>query len=214
MRVVASDSYQLARLQEMERAGSRADWIPIRRHFEISAFGVNAWSSDEEGAQIIPEHDEVPTGHEELYVVVSGRVTFTVDGEEIDGPTGTILLVRDPAVNRGARTAGGGATVLTAGGKPGEAYEVQPWEESADIFALFGRGEYAEAKRRLEELVAKSPDSAGPLYNLACAEAQLGERDASLEHLAKAIELNPPFADLAREDEDFESIRDDPSFPR
>jgi tetratricopeptide (TPR) repeat protein len=209
---VASESYQVTRLDEIERAGSRAEWIPIRRHFEISAFGVNAWSSDEDGAEIVPEHEEISTGHEELYVVMSGRVTFRVDGKEIDGPTGTILFVRDPAVNRGARTTGGGASVLTAGNKPGEAYEVQPWEENADIFALFGQGEYAEAKRRLEELVAKSPDSAGPLYNLACAEARLGEREAALEHLAKAVELNPPFADLAREDEDFESIRDDARF--
>jgi hypothetical protein len=42
----------------------------------------------------------------------------------------------------------------------------------------------------------------------------LGERDAALEHLARAVELHPPFAESAREDDDLASIRDDPRFAR
>jgi tetratricopeptide (TPR) repeat protein len=84
----------------------------------------------------------------------------------------------------------------------------------AEIFPLFGRGEYAEIKRRLEPVVEANPQSAGSLYNLACAEALLGEKDAALDHLARAVELNPPFAEAARQDEDFTSVRDDPRFAR
>jgi hypothetical protein len=50
------------------------------------------------------------------------------------------------------------------------------------------------------------------LYNLACADALLGEKDAALDHLRAAIEERPAFAESAREDSDFESIRDDPRF--
>ena len=205
--------YEVARLDEIERADDRREWIPIRRHFGIAAFGVNAWSADDEGAELIPAHDERTNGHEELYVVVDGHATFTVGGEEIDAPAGTIVFVRDPATQRGARAASGGATILSAGGKPGEAFRVSPWEINSEIFPLFDRGEYAEAKRRLEEVVAQHPDAGGALYNLACAEAQLGETDAALAHLTRAVEVNAQFAELARDDGDFAAIRDDPRFP-
>jgi tetratricopeptide (TPR) repeat protein len=210
---MGNDRFEIARLDEIERPDTRGEWIPIRRALGISAFGVNAWSG-EEGAEIIGEHEEISTGHEELYLVVAGHATFTVDGEEVDGPAGTILFVRDPSVKRAARVKSGRTTILTAGGKPGEAFRVQPWEVNSEIFPLFERGEYAEAKRRLEAAVAEFPDAGGPLYNLACAEARLGETEAALEHLIRAVELNPEFRQPAGEDEDLESIRGDPRFPR
>lgn len=205
--------YEVAHLDEIEPEGQRREWIALRRHLDIRAFGVNAWTGDE-GTEIISEHDETSIGHEELYVVVQGRAIFTVDGTEIDGPAGTIVFVRDPAVKRGARAAAGGATILTVGAKPGEAFRVSPWEKNAEIFPLFERGEFAEAKRQLEEVVRDYPEAAGPLYNLACAEARLGETAAALDHLEQAVAMEARFADFARDDEDLVSIRDDPRFPQ
>lgn len=205
--------FDTARLDEIERSGPRSEWIPIRRHFGIAAFGVNAWSG-QAGAEIVPEHDEGEDGHEELYIVIEGKATFTVAGETIDAPTGTVVFVRDPAAKRGAVAATDGATILTVGAKPGEAFRVSPWEANAEIFPLFERGEYAEAKRRLEETVREFPDAGGPLYNLACAEARLGESDAALGHLLEAVEIEGRFAEYARDDEDLASLRDDPRFPQ
>jgi tetratricopeptide (TPR) repeat protein len=202
-----------ARLDEIERDPTRPEWIPIRRRFGIAAFGVNAWSAAGPEDDLIPEHEESSIGHEELYVVVDGQATFTVGGEEIDAPAGTIVFVRDPAVQRGARAKDGGATILTVGAKPGEAFGISPWEVNAEITPLFDRGEFAEVKRRLEPVVDANP-LPGPLYNLACAEALLGETDAALEHLARAVEIDPRFADAAREDDDLVSIRNDPRFAR
>ena len=51
------------------------------------------------------------------------------------------------------------------------------------------------------------------LYNLACAEARLGENEAAIDHLAQAVALEDRFAELARDDEDLAAIRDDPRFP-
>ena len=207
-------AFDTARLDEIERDPNRDCWIPIRRRFGITAFGVNAWSASRPEDELIPEHEESSIGHEELYVVVDGHATFTVDGEEIDAPAGTMVFVRDPAVQRGARAEEGGATILTAGAKPGEAFRISPWEELAEIYPLFDRGEYAEIKRRLEPVVEANPQSAVSLYNLACAEALLGERDAALDHLARAVEVHPPFAEAARADDDFASLREDPRFAR
>jgi tetratricopeptide (TPR) repeat protein len=207
---VSDDRYTVGRLDELERIGG---WIPIRRRLDIGAFGVNAWRPPDDGSPIIGEHDEATTEHEELYVVLEGRATFTVAGEEIDAPAGTLVFVRDPALKRGAVATDPGTTILTAGGKPGEAYAPLPWEENADVIPLFGQGEYAEAKARLERALDRHPDAAGLIYNLACAESRLGETDAALEHLGRAIELLESFRKAAADDPDFESIRDDPRFP-
>ncbi len=209
-----SSAYDSARLDEIERDPERPEWIPIRRRFGIAAFGVNAWAAAGPEDALIPEHEESSIGHEELYVVVEGHAAFTVDGEEIDAPAGTIVLVRDPGVMRGARAKAGGATILTVGGKPGEAFRISPWELTGDLNVLFDRGDFAEIKRRLEPVVAAHPQLAEPLYNLACAEALLGEADAAIDHLARAVELHPPFAEAARDDEDFASLRADPRFAR
>jgi tetratricopeptide (TPR) repeat protein len=207
-----AQAFDSDRLDRIERDPARPEWVPVRRRFGIEAFGVNAWTADGHGDELIPEHQESSIGHEELYVVVSGRAMFTVAGETIDAPSGTIVFVRDPATRRGARAAEGGATVLTVGAKPGEAFRVSSWEVDAAIFRLFDQGDYAEVKRRLEPLVEEDPPSPDRLFNLACAEALLGETGAALEHLARAVELHPPFAEAARDDEDFAPLRDDPRF--
>ena len=204
-------THSVVHLDEIEPVNG---WLPLRRRLGIEALGVNAWRPQQDGRTIIGKHDEATTGHEELYVVVAGHATFTVDGEEIDAPTGTLVLVRDPSLKRAAVAVEPETTILTAGGKPGEAYAPLPWEENAEIIPLFGTGEYAEAKRRLEEALARHPEAGGLLYNLACAESRLGERDAALAHLERAIELWPGFREAAAGDTDFDAIRDDPRFPR
>jgi len=201
--------YELATLAEME--DSRG-WSPIRKRFDVESFGVNAWTAHEAGGRIIPAHDEVPYGHEELYLVVSGHATFTVDGEELDAPQGTVLFVRDPAAVRGADAREADTTVLAVGAKPGESYRPRSWETNADVLALFDQGQHEKAKKVLTEALPKYEDKAGITYNIACAEAMLGEVDEALEHLKQAIEAQPAFADAAREDPDFEPIRSDPRF--
>lgn len=202
--------YATAQLTEI--AAAPGGWIPIRRHFGLEAFGINAWRADT-GENVISEHDEAPSGHEELYVVLKGRATFTVDGEEVDAPAGTLVFVRDPSLTRGAVAAERGTTVLAVGAKVGEAFTPRSWEENAEILPLFDRGEYAEAKLRLEQALERNPDAAGLLYNLACAEAQLGQREAALEHLRVAVEREPRFAEYAQTDTDLEPIRTEAGFP-
>jgi hypothetical protein len=187
-------------------------WSPIRRTLGIEAFGVNAWTAREAGAVVIQEHDE-SSGHEELYVVVGGHATFTVGGDELDAPAGTLVFVRDPKAKRGAVATEPGTTVLVVGAKPGEPFHPMPWEVNAEVLPLFGEGRYAEAKARLVEALEQYEVERGILFfNLACAEARLGETDPALEHLATALEERPDLREAARMDDDFESVRDDPRF--
>ena len=201
--------YETATLTEME--DSRG-WAPIRKRFGVESFGINAWTAHEVGERIISSHDEVPSGHEELYVVVSGHATFTVDDEQIDAPQGTVLFVRDPAANRGAEARDAGTTVLVVGAKPGETYQPRSWETNAEVLAFFDDGQHEKAKKLLTEALPKYEDKAGILYNIACAESMLGETDDALEHLRQALDGQPSFAENARDDPDFEPIRSDPRF--
>jgi tetratricopeptide (TPR) repeat protein len=207
---VSEQGWSVARLDEIERIGG---WAPVRAHFGIEAFGVNAWFGDE-GAAVIPDHEETPSGHEELYLVIAGHATFTVNGEEVDAPMGTIVFVRDPAAQRGAKALEAGTTVLTVGGEPGKAYAVRGWEANAKIIPYFESGEFAEAKRLIEEALEENPDAAGLIYNLACAEARLGNTGAAVGALKRAIELHDGFRQYVATDDDLESIRDHPDVQR
>jgi hypothetical protein len=109
------------------------DWKPLRHHLGIGAFGVNAWVAAAPGDQAIERHDEVPaeggtSGHEELYVVLSGAARFTVDGEQFDVPAGTLVFVSDPKLTREAVATAPGTTVLTVGAARGVAFEPSDWE--------------------------------------------------------------------------------------
>jgi tetratricopeptide (TPR) repeat protein len=202
-------AYETARLADLERPDG---WSPIRLAIGVQAFGINAWTAGEAGAPVIPEHHEEPTGHEELYLVTAGHATFTVAGDELDAPAGTIVFVRDPAATRGAVARKAGTTILTVGAKPGEAFSPRAWETNRDVFALLDEGKPEEAKRLLTEALDRYEDRSTLFYNLACAEARLGETDAALEHLSTAVAGRPSLAASAREDPDLDGIRDDPRF--
>jgi tetratricopeptide (TPR) repeat protein len=206
---LSGQRYETTTIADLERDDG---WSPIRRHFDLQAFGINAWTAAEASATLIPEHHEEPSGHEELYLVVSGRASFTVAGEEVDAPSGTIVFVRDPAVTRAAVAAEPGTTVLAVGGRPGEGFRPRAWETNADAFALLDGGKPAQAKQVLLEALDRYEDRGVLLYNLACAEAQLGETDAALEHLRGALAERPDWAESARTDSDLAPIRDDPRF--
>ena len=108
-------------------------WKPIRSLLDIESFGVNAYVADAVDAPLFDEHDETEPGageqrHQELYVVLSGRATFTCGGRDVDAPAGTLVFLDDPAERRAARAAESGTTVLAIGGPAGEPYRVAPWE--------------------------------------------------------------------------------------
>ena len=105
-------------------------WRPLRRTLDIGAFGTNAYTAPNAGDDVVEEHTEETYGHEELYVVLTGRATFTLDEETLDAPAGTVVFIRDPAVKRHARAEEPDTSVLAVGGPRGAAYEPSPWELS------------------------------------------------------------------------------------
>ena len=185
-------------------------WRPIRLRLGIRAFGTNAYTADV-GNEVVEEHTESTYGHEEMYVVVRGRATFTLDGEEIDAPAGTIVHLPDPSVRRMAVAAEPGTAVLAVGAKPGEPFEPSGWELGFKASKM----EPKEAVAYVEEHMDEYPDSAATHYNLACFRALAGDREGALEAARRAHEMDPDsFAKWAANDTDLDSIRDDPGFPK
>ena len=206
---MSREPYRVARLEDLTREDG---WAPIRRALGVRSFGVNAWTADAAGATLIRQHDEAPSGHEELYLVTAGHADFTVDGTRLDAPVGTLVLVRDPAARREATAREAGTTVVVLGARPGAAYRPRAWETNAEVFGLLDRGDHEQARQLLLAALDVYEDRSTLRYNLACAEAQLGERDAALEHLSQAVRERAALAGDAARDDDLAPIRDDPRF--
>ena len=89
-----SGGYEVARIDELEELpinGGEFVWRPVRRRFGISAFGTNAYTAAA-GQRVVEEHEE-RDGHEEMYVVLRGRATFTVGDDEVAAQADDILVV-------------------------------------------------------------------------------------------------------------------------
>ncbi len=208
-------THTLLHLDDVDRiqAGGAGWWRPIRRSLDITAFGVNAYTADDAGDPLIETHDETSSGagrHQELYFVVSGRATFTVDGREVDAPAGSLLSV-DPGTERGAAAAAANTTVLVVGGKPGAALPVAAYEHWYAAEPAYQAGDYAQAVQIASEGLRDWPEHPHLRYQLACFEALAGHRDRAIEHLQIAYAHNPETRDWAAEDDDLQSVRDDPA---
>jgi tetratricopeptide (TPR) repeat protein len=204
--------YAVAHLDEIDELDDgREPYRPVRHHFGITAFGVTAWTAREAGDRILNEHDESDDGHEELYLVLRGQARFELDGERVDAPTGTLVFV-PPGVRRTAFADEPGTRILAVGGMPGKAYEPLGWELWAPIRPLYDAGEYAAAADRARELVEANPQYPLLAYNLACCESLAGRTREAIEHLRQASEGSEQLRAYARDDSDFDPVRDDPAF--
>jgi len=186
-------------------------WKPVRKTLGVTAFGINAYTAANAGDEVVEEHTEEQLGHEEIYVVMSGHATFTVDGEEVDAPAGTLVYLDDVAQKRHAIAKEAGTTVLAIGGVPGT-HETSAWEYWFPALPLIRAGDYDAARRMLEEALQEK-EAPVMHYQLACLEALAGNRERALDELAIAIDGGERFRGYAAADEDFASIRDDPRFP-
>jgi hypothetical protein len=203
--------YTVTHLDEIDEiSDGRCPWRPVRAHFSIMSFGVNAWTGHAAGDRIINEHDEENEA-EELYLVQSGRATFELAGERVDAPAGT-LVYASPGVKRTAFAEEPGTTVVVVGGTPGQAYEPSGWELWAPLHAIYQAGEYEEAADRGGALAAAHPEYPTLFYNVACCESLAGRTADAIEHLRRAIERSERFRSFAAGDSDFDPIREEPAF--
>jgi tetratricopeptide (TPR) repeat protein len=205
-------AFSVAQLDDLDRiAVAGTIFRPVRRTLGVSAFGVNAYTAERAGDELIEPHDETSAGsagHEELYVVVAGHAAFAVDGQEVDAPPGALVLV-PPGVKREAVARADDTSVLVIGGPPGAAGPISPFEYWYAATPAYDQGDYARAYAIAAEGLAEHPENGTLHYNLACYAALSGERDAALRHLRTAFERDPRTRGFAENDTDLDSIRAD-----
>ncbi|HUK98778.1 MAG TPA: hypothetical protein VLV46_14090 [Gaiellaceae bacterium] len=204
-----AEGWKVARLDDIERRGRD---IPVREHFGIRAFGINAFTPAEDG-MLIGEHVEAGSGQEELYLVLDGNATFEIDGDTVDAPAGTFVLVRPES----RRKATGDGTVLVIGATPDEAYQPFDWGEAwtfhSESMRAYGEQRYADAVAAVRAGLERNPDHPGLHYDYACFATLAGDTgDETFGHLRRSVELVPRFREQARRDDDFAAVLDDPRF--
>jgi tetratricopeptide (TPR) repeat protein len=203
--------YEVLKIDDLDRipvSGADITWRPVRRRLGITAFGINAYTG-EPGENVVEKHDETRLGHEELYVVVSGRARFELDGESVDAPAGTLVFLSEPAVGRHAVAEEPGTTVLAIGGKPG-VHETSAWEYFFAAYSHAERGDFERAIADMNDGLAEQPDHPALHYHLACIESRAGHADEARRHLDRALELDPGLRKWADEDEDLIPLRSPP----
>jgi hypothetical protein len=205
-----ASGWESVRLDDLDRipVTETLVWRPIRRSFGVGAFGINAYTAAGDGDELVEDHTEEGNGHEEIYVVLTGRAEFTLGEETLDAPAGTFVYIRDPAVRRAAVAREPDSTVLAIGGPRDEAFQPSAWEHYFLATPHAEAGEFERAIEVMREGWEEHGDHPGFLYNLGCYEAQAGDHDAAVEHVTTAFELDPGLREHARGDSDLDPIRE------
>jgi len=122
-------AYRTAKLDEIT-AEQWPYWAPVRHHFGIETFGVNAWRG-KNGDRVITPHSHEEDGAPELYVVISGAAKFTIGGEDVEASAVEFVWVDDAKAERVAHATADDTVVLSigAGGHgASEAYTPSGWD--------------------------------------------------------------------------------------
>jgi hypothetical protein len=211
---MAFRTLRLDQLDPIDVAGVR--WHPVRHALGVRGFGVNAYSAAA-GQDVVEDHTEADDGgggHQEMYVVLSGRARFEVDGEDVDAPAGTIVFLPDPTSRRHAVAVEDGTMVLALGGEPGVPYAVSAWEWRFRAQPHIDAQEWEKGIALMHDGLAALPGDASLLYNLACFEANLGRLDDASAHLREALTTEPErVREWAKDDRDLDALRERADFP-
>ena len=181
---------------------------PVARLLGVSGFGVNAYTGEQPGDEVIEPHDETGMGsghHEELYVVLTGHAEFELDGKALDAPAGALVFAR-PEQHRAAKALAAGTTVLVIGGKPGAAGPPSPFEYWYPATPAYDSGDFERAYAIAAEGLEVHPDNPSLNYNLACYAALAGRREDAEGHLEVAFAGNPQTREWAAGDSDLSSL--------
>jgi hypothetical protein len=211
---VTEPGYEILSIDDLEQYPSSAGTqvlLPIRRRLGFEPFGVNAWLGRERGDHVIERHRE-RNGPEELYVVMRGKASFTLDEETFEAPLGTLVYAM-PGTLREALALEPGTVVLAMGAKAGEAFSPSPWEDFAVAYARLRAGDVAGGREAVTEALARDPEAWQGAYNAACFEALAGANDAALDYLRRAVAGGgDEVRTYAETDTDLDSLRSDPLF--
>ena len=182
-------------------------WRPIRQALKVEIVGMAAFTAREAGEVVIEPHTETGDGRgqQEVYIVMRGRVLFTIDGEQVTALPGTLIRV-DPQAHRKAVALDPDTAVLALGGESVFTPSGSEWIERARPHI---RSAPTRAREIIDDLRAQRPgDRAGDVGEALLA---VGSGEISRAHeivhklvadgpeIRPALEADPDLADLLPE---------------
>jgi hypothetical protein len=185
--------------------GTELVWRPVRGALGTRIVGMGGYTADRAGQVVIEGHTESEDGlnHEEVYLVLRGRATFTLDGKVVNAPAGTFVAVLDPSIHRRAVAAEAGTAVLALGALPTFVPSDSEWIERARPHL---HSDPARAIAILEDLRATKPN--GPVADVAAAFIAIAKDDepAARAALAALVARRPDLVGVLAEDEELERL--------
>ena len=196
-------------VQAVPWQGRKLEWRPLRSALETRIVGMAGFTAERVGQEVIEGHTEAHggRGHEEVYVVLRGRATFTLGAETVDAPAGTFIAVRDTTVFRRAVAAEPHTAVCALGGPPTFEPSASEWIERARPLL---RSDPAEARELLDELRRERPESPGVRIGEALWALSQGEDGAARELLTSVIASNPDLQAALEHDPDLGRLVTEP----
>jgi hypothetical protein len=195
---MAAGGFTVVHLDEIEPLAWRQsdiEWLPLRAALGATLVGMSAYVAHAIGQGLIEDHIETRDGrgHEEVYLVLSGRASFVIDEHEIDAASGTLIRVGADS-RRVATAAEPGTVVLALGGPAVFEPAASEWIDRARPWLT---RDPARARKLLDELRRLRPDSAAvPLGEALLAQAG-GDPDGAREWLRRGAEMTPAFTAAA-----------------
>jgi quercetin dioxygenase-like cupin family protein len=207
-----SRSWRALRLDDIDPISvAGVNWLPLRRELGVEAFGINAYVANA-GELVVEEHTEQGLRHEEVYVVLTGAATFTLDGEEHAAPAGTLVHLANPHVHRSAQATVDGTTVLAIGAPIEGVYRPSAWEWAFGAQRFRAAADHEAAIALLTDGLGHHPENSSILYELACWQTMAGRLDEALDALHRAVKGDPRSAKWAQDDDDLAPLRELPEF--
>jgi hypothetical protein len=197
MTLVTGEGYRALRFDELEEVPWKEGLTlrPVRSVLGLRAFGAAGFVGRRPGDLVVEPHTEEPDGrgHQELYVILRGAARFVLDGESLEAPAGTLVVV-EPHVHREAVATEPDTAVLAFGGPP--TFTPAGHEYMARVRGAVDRPQeaLAIAEAGLQEL----GDTPGTRYAMALAAAASGDREAARRWLDEAIAEVSELRDEAR----------------
>lgn len=115
--------FTIAHLDEFERPFPK--WALARKSIGLQSFGMNVVELPP--GETIPEHTEVESDQEEVFIVLSGEATMVIDGEDHPARAGTFVRLDPEPLRTVVNRSDADATVLIVSAPRTSGYTPLPW---------------------------------------------------------------------------------------
>jgi uncharacterized cupin superfamily protein len=116
-------SFTIVHLNDFERPFPK--WALARKSLGLQSFGMNVVQLAP--GETIPEHTELESDQEEVFIVLTGEATIVIDGEDHAAPAGTFARLDPEPLRTVVNRSGSDATVLIVSAPRTSGYTPLDW---------------------------------------------------------------------------------------